>query len=65
MREVDIFQMALGLTPPWEVSSCEFSAEKNAWTFAWLSPGAASLPARNAVEPASKPTTPQKRPGVI
>ena len=28
MREVDIFQMALGLTPPWEVSSCEFSAEK-------------------------------------
>ena len=28
MREVDIFQMALGLTPPWEVSSCAFSAEK-------------------------------------
>ena len=28
MKEVDIFQMALGLTPPWEVASCEFSAEK-------------------------------------
>ena len=28
MRDVDIFQMALGLTPPWEVESCEFSPEK-------------------------------------
>ena len=30
MRDVDIFQMALGLTPPWEVESCEFSPEKKA-----------------------------------
>jgi transposase len=28
MRDVDIFQMALGLTPPWEVASCAFSPEK-------------------------------------
>ena len=28
MRDVDIFQLALGLTPPWEVESCEFSPEK-------------------------------------
>ena len=28
MRDVDIFQMALGLTPPWQVESCEFSPEK-------------------------------------
>ena len=28
MRDVDIFQMALGLTPPWEVESCDFSPEK-------------------------------------
>ena len=28
MKDVDIFQMALGLTPPWEVESCEFSPEK-------------------------------------
>ena len=28
MRDVDIFQMALGLTPPWEGKSCEFSTEK-------------------------------------
>ena len=28
MRDVDIFQMALGLTPPWEMESCEFSPEK-------------------------------------
>ena len=28
MRDVDIFQLALGLTPPWEVASCEFSPEK-------------------------------------
>ena len=28
MRDVDIFQMVLGLTPPWEVESCEFSPEK-------------------------------------
>ena len=28
MRDVDIFQPALGLTPPWEVESCEFSPEK-------------------------------------
>ena len=28
MRDVDIFQMALGLTPPWEVEACEFSPEK-------------------------------------
>ena len=28
MRDVDIFQMALGLTPPWQVESCEFSSEK-------------------------------------
>jgi transposase len=25
MRDIDIFQMALGLTPPWQVSSCEFN----------------------------------------
>ena len=28
MRDVDIFQMALGLTPPWQVESCELSPEK-------------------------------------
>ena len=28
MGGVDLFQMALGLTPPWEVESCEFSPEK-------------------------------------
>ena len=28
MRDVEIFQMALGLTPPWEVEFCEFSPEK-------------------------------------
>ena len=28
MRDVDIFQLALGLTPPWQVESCEFSPEK-------------------------------------
>ena len=27
-KNVDIFQMALGLTPPWVVASCEFSPEK-------------------------------------
>ena len=28
MRDVDLFQMALGLTPPWEVEAREFSPEK-------------------------------------
>ena len=35
MREVDIFQMALGLTPPWEGVSCEFSPELNFLTWAF------------------------------
>ena len=28
LRDVDLFQPALGLPPPWEVESCEFSPEK-------------------------------------
>ena len=28
LKDVDIFQSALGLTPPWEGESCEFSSEK-------------------------------------
>ena len=28
MRDTDLFQMALGLTPPWQVESCEFAAEQ-------------------------------------
>jgi transposase len=26
MKDIDLFQMALGLTPPWQVSSSEFDA---------------------------------------
>ena len=33
MSDVDIFQMALGLTSPWEVESCEFSPEKKSLAF--------------------------------
>ena len=28
MRDTDLFQMAPGLTPPWQVESCEFAAEQ-------------------------------------
>jgi len=28
MRDIDLFQMALGLTPPWQVSASEFNADK-------------------------------------
>ena len=28
MRDIDLFQMALGLTPPWQVSASEFDANK-------------------------------------
>ena len=60
MREVDIFQMALGLTPPWEVSSCAFSAEKKRLdirlafprdsVFACLECGRTGLKAHDTVE---------------
>ena len=26
MKDIDLFQMALGLTPPWKVSSSDFDA---------------------------------------
>lgn len=29
MRDTDLFQLALGLTPPWHVASCEFDPEKH------------------------------------
>jgi len=29
MRETDLFQLALGLTPPWHVASCEFDPDKH------------------------------------
>ena len=29
MRDTDLFQLALGLRPPWQVVSCEFSADKH------------------------------------
>ena len=28
MRDIDLFQMALGLTPPWQVSDAEFNLKK-------------------------------------
>ena len=28
MRDIDLFQMALGLTPPWQVSASEFNPDK-------------------------------------
>ena len=28
MRDIDLFQMALGLTPPWRVSSCDFDIKR-------------------------------------
>ena len=29
MRDTDLFQLALGLTPPWHVASCEFDPDKH------------------------------------
>ena len=31
MRDVDLFQLALGLTPPLVVESCKFSPENKRW----------------------------------
>ena len=28
MRDTELFQMALGLIPPWQVESCEFDPER-------------------------------------
>lgn len=28
MRDIDLFQLALGLTPPWQVSACNFDLER-------------------------------------
>ena len=28
MKDTDLFQLALGLTPPWEVVSCEFDPQR-------------------------------------
>ena len=28
MRDIDLFQMAIGLTPPWQVSASEFDSNK-------------------------------------
>ena len=28
MRDVDLFQLALGLVPPWMVKACQFDAAK-------------------------------------
>ena len=28
MKDIDLFQMALGLTPPWQVSASEFNLDK-------------------------------------
>ena len=58
MRDVDIFQMVLGLTPPWELEFCEFSPEKKRLDIRLSFPKGSVLFARNAEGTASKPTTP-------
>lgn len=60
MRDIDLFQMALGLTPPWQVSASEFDVNKKRLdihldfprgsTFACPQCGQADLKAYDTVE---------------
>ena len=63
MRDTDLFQMAPGLTPPWQVESCDFAAEQKRLDILWPFPGAAFLSVCNAARQTSRHTTSRKRVG--
>jgi hypothetical protein len=52
MRDIDLFQMALGLTPPWQVSDAEFNLKKKRLDIRIDFPGEAPLPALGVVSQA-------------
>ena len=63
MRDTDLFQMAPGLTPPWQVASCEFVAEQKCLDIRLAFPRGSVFSVRNAVRQTSRHTTPRKRAG--
>jgi len=73
MRDTDLFQMALGLVPPWMVKRSAFDATAKRLDiyldFGKSLPlrrqGAAVSLARNAASRTVRPTTPRRKPGGI
>ena len=61
MRDVDIFQMALGLTPPREVKSCEFSLEKKRQDIRMSFRRICAKGSGNSWRPAPAPAEPENR----
>lgn len=58
MRDKELFQLALGLRPPWYVASCEFDPDKHRLDISRLiSPRAACLPVPVAGERGAAHTT--------
>ncbi len=62
MRDTDLFQMALGLVPPWTVERSAFDAPAKRLDI-YLDFGKGSRFVRNAVRPVARPMTPKRRRG--
>src|SRR5262245_48070412 len=63
MRDIDLFQMALSLVPPWMVAAADFDAERKRLDIEIDFKAAAALLVPNAARPTVRYTTPSRRPG--